>query len=204
MTIGPTPDFYTCTLSASIPAGNFYISLDHSARSTYLSTLTSGSSGIAYWRRPPMGSGAFSRSGIVSRSSFRVLCAGGGQNATPVLSNDGLPEIGHSFDVKIAQGRANAPATLVNGLSNTTWGAIPLPFSLQPLGGQNCDLLVAMNFQVGLALDSQGSGMLTFPVPNNSAYLGLKVYHQFYVIDPAANTLGLAVSQGGESKVGQR
>jgi len=36
------------------------------------------------------------------------------------------------------------------------------------------------------------------------SYFGLQVYHQFYVVDPGANAMGIAVSRGGVSKVGQR
>ncbi|MEE2888576.1 MAG: M36 family metallopeptidase, partial [Planctomycetota bacterium] len=204
ITIGTTPGFYRSNISVSVPAGNFYVSVDHSAATTYLANVSSGASGIAFWRRPPMGSGAFARSGLVSRSSFRVLCAGGGGNAVPLLSNDGLPEIGHSFDVTIEQGRANAPATLLNGISNTVWGGGALPFSLAPLGASGCDLLVSPDYALGIALDSQGKGQVTFPVPNVPAYFGLKVHHQYYVLDPSVNTLGIAVTRGGTSKVGQR
>ena len=204
MTVGATPGFYQSTMSANIPAGNFYVSLDHSAQTTYLAALTSGSPGIAFWRRPPMGTGAFSRSSLVSQSGFRILCAGGGSSAVPEISNNGLPEIGQTYQISIAQGPANAPASLVNGLSNTTWGSVPLPFSLAPLGAPGCNLLTAPVFSVGIALDASGNGTLSLSVPNVPAYFGLQVYHQFYVVDPGANAMGIAVSRGGVSKVGQR
>lgn len=204
MTVGATPGFYQSTMSANIPAGNFYVSLDHSAQTTYLAALTSGSRGIAFWRRPPMGTGAFSQSTLVSQSGFRILCSGGGSSAVPEISNNGLPEIGRTYEISIAQGRANAPAALINGLSNTTWGSIPLPFSLAPLGAPGCDLLVTPVFSAGLMLNASGSGTLSLPVPNVTSHLGLRVYHQFYVVDPGANAMGIAVSRGGASKVGQR
>ena len=45
--------------------------------------------------------------------------------------------------------------------------------------------------------DSSGKYSFKFSVPNNSAFKGYKFYNQYGVSDPAANPMGLALSNGG-------
>lgn len=203
MVIGSTPGFYSSSLVASIPAGTFYVSVDHSAGNTYLADITSGTSGIAFWRRPPFGTSAFAQSGLVSFPSVLVQCTGGGSNnAVPLLGSSGTPEINRSFDVTVSQGLGSANAALILGASNTAWSGGPLPFSLASLGAPGCSLLVSMNAMAGTTLDASGFGKITLSVPNDPQLIGVKAYGQFYVVDAGANALQIAVSAGGEIRVG--
>ena len=177
MTIGTVAGFYATTLSANIPAGRFYVSVDHSAVTTVLSTLSTGASGAAYWRRPPMGTSAWALSGIISRSSFKVQCAGGGSNnAVPLIGNVGLPVINSSFKITLSQGKAGAVAVLLTGGSNTTWSGGPLPFSLAVIGAPGCNLLVDPLIPIGITLAGSGNGSINVSIPNNKALVGQKAY----------------------------
>ncbi len=201
MTIGSVAGFYKTTLSANIPVGRFYVAVNHSARTTYLADVTSGNAGAAYWRR---GTGTFSLSSIVRRSSFRVFCqGGGGTGAVPLIGSKGLPQINASFEVTLGQGRASATAVMLSGTSNTTWSGGSLPFSLKPLGADGCDLLVDPQLTIGTTLNTKGEGGIKFTVPNLTALIGFKIFHQWYVVDPGVSTaLKVAVSNGGQSTFG--
>ncbi|MGA0061370.1 MAG: hypothetical protein ACO3RU_17495, partial [Planctomycetota bacterium] len=110
MVVGTTPGFYSATLAApvTVPAGSFFVGVDHSGGTTYISNLSSGTSGQAYWRRPAL-TGTWALSGIVNTPSVQVLCAGGGgSGAVPAISASGTPVIGGSYTVDVAYAAPNA------------------------------------------------------------------------------------------------
>ena len=202
MTVGGTPGFYRSTFSStvSIPAGTFYVSIDHANSPVYLANLSSGTPGAAFWRRSGT---SWARSGIITNSSFRVLCAGGGgSGAVPTIGNTGIPEINTTYTVTGSQGRASAPAFLAVGGSNTQWSGGSLPFSLASLGAPNCNLRVSLDLLISAQLNSSGAGSVQIPVPNVSALIGQSVYHQWIVVDGPANNLGLAFSAGARATIG--
>ncbi len=203
VTIGATPGFYTTTLNASIPAGPFYIAVDHTATTTYLSTLSSGTPGIGYWRRSAQGSGSWAQSGIINSPSYKVLCAGGGSsNAVPMISESGKAMVNETFSVDLTQAKPSAVATLFTGFSKTSWQGGSLPLSLAPFGAAGCSLLVDPVAAQNKTASSNGEASISFQVPNQLSLVGVKLYHQWWVIDAAANNLGVAVTSGGETTLG--
>src|SRR5690606_1132183 len=163
MTVGALPGFYAATFAAPVSvSGDFYVAVDHSGTTTFLSSLTSGASGQAYFRFSPTGPWLFSSS--VQHPAFKVLCSSGG-GAVPVLANKGLPVVNQSYDVELGGAAPNAPSFLLTGLSNTQWAGGALPFSLGVLGGGTCSLLVSAEHSFSLTSDSAGRAVATIPVP---------------------------------------
>ena len=166
MTVGGTPGFYRSTFASTvnIPSGTFYVSINHANSPVYLANLSSGTAGGAFWRR---GGGAFARSGIITRSSFRVLCAGGGSsNAVPAIGNSGLPEINQTYRVTGSIPAAPTRRHCWSLAGRTRAGrAAPLPFSLAGLGAPGCNLRVSLDLTTPTTLNSNGAGSLQIPVP---------------------------------------
>ena len=47
-----------------------------------------------------------------------------------------------------------------------------------------------------------GSGSITFNVPNVTSLVGISVFHQWLVSDPAANSLGVVASGAAKTRIG--
>ncbi len=200
ITVGSTPGFYLATLPTPLNVtGDFYVGLDHSAQTTYLSNLSGGTAGAGFWRRPVL-TGNWAQSGLIQAPSFRIRCAGGGTNLVPQLGNDGTPLIGRSYDVTLSGAAAGVPAVGLLGLSDQVFagGSLPLPIP----GAPGCSLLASTDDSVQVTTDGRGAGSFTIPVPNDTNLIGAHVYHQWIVIDAGANQIGLAVSDGGRALIG--
>ncbi|MFQ5504613.1 MAG: hypothetical protein ACE5F1_07445 [Planctomycetota bacterium] len=123
-------------------------------------------------------------------------------SAIPVLGATGRPILGKTFDVKVSGAKPTTAAVLVIGVSNTAWGKTPLPFSLAPFNAPGCNLLVSYDLLKGTAVDANGNGKVTLPVPNLPVFLGQRIHNQYFVVDLAANGMGLAWSNGGTATLG--
>jgi hypothetical protein len=198
LTVGPTAGFYTATFAAPVSVtGTFYLSMDSSAQTVVLSQLSSGSGGTSFYRAPV--SGAWTASGLVTRPAWRVTCAGGAQFASPALGNQGLPNVGGAYRVTLADALPAAAAALLSGLSDASHMGTPLPWPLP--GAPGCDLRVAPEVADAVTVGTAGSADRSFAVPNLSSLIGISLYHQWVVFDPA-NALGLVVSEGGRATIG--
>jgi hypothetical protein len=131
-------------------------------------------------------------------STYGSGCAG--SLGVPVLSAAFAPRLGSTASL----GVGNVPQRLVvivAGASNTMSGNLPLPYSLAGQGMPGCSLLAEMAF-TQLVVGSGTTAQWNFAVPGNPLLLGFVLYSQALVFDPAANALGLTVSNGGRSLVG--
>ena len=90
---------------------------------------------------------------------------------------------------------------VVLGVSNTNWMGIPLPLDLGPQGMPGCSLRVSPDavFVVG---GSNGSAPWTLQFPGGASFLGMSMYAQALVFDPAANALGATVTNAAEMLLG--
>jgi hypothetical protein len=151
------------------------------------------------------GTGPTATTGSIGTSYGVVFCftyAGLG-SATPAMGNTGTPIIGKTFDVRVSDAKTTPGlGILLWGFSDTTWGAIPLPWALDPLGAKGCFLLTSIDIIGGSAINSAGQGSVTIAVPNNPALYKLAMFFQWAVIDAAANALGMAFSDGGKAVIG--
>jgi hypothetical protein len=126
-----------------------------------------------------------------------VICAG---SNIPALSNSGVPSLGTKFSVDLANGRANAPAIFIIGLSKTAWGTTRLPWDLASLGAGGCKLYVSLDVEFGTKTDGSGKISYGFTVPNDSRLRGFKFYNQYAVLRPQARHA--AVAQGRDVAAG--
>lgn len=160
-----------------------------------------GTNGTTYHRYSQ--SGAFSAGPFTNYPwSWRVLCSGGATQV-PALGNTGTPKIGASYSVDLTKAKDSSVAILISGLSNTTWLTVPLPLDLAPLGAAGCKLLVSYDFLAGVATSATGTGSLSIPVPAQNTLIGLKLHHEWMVVDSGANALGFSFSDGGTATIGQ-
>lgn len=124
-----------------------------------------------------------------------VMCLRGPlAGATPRLSATGVPAIGTSFNVNLANARATAPAVLWMGTSQTS---ISLP------SAPGCRLLASFEtFPLASVLTSAtGTASFTMPIANNPALIGNRFYQQWTIFDPV-NPLGLVFTNGGAGRTG--
>ena len=203
MTVGVQPGFYEVVLNAPTsfqPGGQFFIASD--TGTIFTSTLSGGTPGSGYWRRPPSNPN-WSPSNVVHFPSYELVCSGSGQpGAHPALNGNGVPAIGGSFSLELSDAVANSPAVLMFGNSNTQWSSTPLPLTLQTFGAPGCDLLVALDITTMMVTDGGGDAALLVTVPNLTTLLDVAFYTQFAVLDLATNAMGFAFSNGGEGVIG--
>jgi serine protease AprX len=198
LTVGPTAGFYTATFTAPVSvSGTFYLGMDSSAQTVYLSHLGVGAATGTSYFRVPGGTATWGISGLITRPSWRVNCTP--TNVAPRLDNNGLPTLNTSYAVTLADALPVAAAVLGSGISNTTWGGNPLPFALP--GAPGCNLLVSPDVIDAVITSATGTGSLSFSVPNIPALIGASIFHQWAVLD-AVNPLGLVVSNAGRATFG--
>jgi len=202
MTVDVQPGFYEVTLNSPVAVQSgetFFIASDTGTILT--STLTSGTPGTGYWRRPPQQPN-WSQSNVVDHPSYEVLCQGGNPGAVPTLTSSGIPSLGVTFDVVLGDAAANAAALLVLGNSDSTWQGGALPLSLGALGAPGCELLVSGDVTQMVMTDAGGAAVVPISVPNNPTLLDVAFFEQYAVLDQAANSFGFAFSNAGAAVVG--
>ena len=196
MTIGGAPGFYTATFAAPVSVGGaYYIGVDTSALDVYLAEVTAGTFNVAYRRA----SSAAPWVVQVTRPSFRVVCVP--DYKVPALDNAGLPQLGGSFSVTLAEAPAVTFALLAQGLSDQTYAGGALPVTLPTT--QGCDLLVAPDVTEVFMTSAAGAASRVVTVPSTASLTGLDVFYQWIVRDAAANSLGVVTSNGGRARLGQ-
>lgn len=126
----------------------------------------------------------------------------GSNNSVPLLNFGGTPEINNMFSINVSGATPNRPALLTFGISKTTWGAIRLPFDLAPLGAPGCKLLCSLESFLTSGTNGSGSGSISFQIPNDRNLVCLGFCNQWLIVDPGANTLGIALSNCGEVTIG--
>jgi len=131
----------------------------------------------------------------------RLLC-GPAAGAEPHLYNDGVPELGAPFGVRLSRARPAAGAVLLTGGSRSSWYGLGLPISLGFAGATGCSLLASGEVQTPVQTDGSGSAAVVMQVPALPALVDQRLYQQWLVLDPGANALGLVLSAGGEGRVG--
>jgi hypothetical protein len=198
--VGATPGFYTVTFSQPVPvSGTYYLGFDTSSNNVYLNTLTAGASGVGFWRDPANNTPNWTQSGLIQRPSWRVNC----QNATnflvPMIGVSGTPQLGTTYQPTLSDAPPSVAALLASGLSNQVYQGLSLPLALP--GAPGCDLLVAADVLDLTTTNSTGFASRPMVVPNQSPLIGLEVYHQWYVWDPAANAFGFISSNAGRALI---
>ncbi|MEC7584376.1 MAG: S8 family serine peptidase [Planctomycetota bacterium] len=198
MAIGTVPGFYTATFATpQTVTGNYFISLDHTGNNTYVSELTNGNSGSAYYRGTPL-SGGWTSSNLITTPSYKVTCANA-PFSIPELSNQGEPVINGTYDLLLTNARPFSVALTVMGFSDTTWsgGGLPAQFP----GAPGCDLLISPEATLMFFTSIQGNSTFVVPLPNNQGIVGIDLFHQWLILD-SANPLGVISSNAGRATIG--
>jgi len=195
MTIGTAAGFYTAAFSSPVVvSGPFYIALDLTGGGVQSGELFGGSQNLAYTRT----SGSPTWTIAVPRSAWTVTCSANYQ--VPDLTNLGLPVLGTTYVLKLEEAPVSTFAVLVSGLSDTSWSGGSLPTPLP--GAPGCDLLVDPVVLDTYITDASGAANGLISVPNSAGLVGTDVFHQWVVMDGAANVLGLVTSNGGRARIG--
>jgi hypothetical protein len=135
--------------------------------------------------------------------SYGAGCVG--PNGTPLLTNvaGSLPRIGSTLQLRLS----NLPPSFLNvplgflGFDASSWGGIPLPLSLTPLGLPGCDALLAPIRSDGLT-NTGGIADWNVWLPMTAFALGVDIYFQGAVLVPGWNPGGFVFSNGGHAVVG--
>ena len=150
-----------------------------------------GGSGFADTWELTLGPGA-------SYSTTGTGCVGTGGTPTLQSANGSLPVAGSQFNVQVSGMPWNTFAFMFLGTQNASYAGVPLPFDLAPVGAPGCVLRSPGTYLYGFP-NVLGTGLWTYSVP----YLpGQVFYNQAIIFDPAANSLGLTVSNVGEAVIG--
>jgi hypothetical protein len=130
-------------------------------------------------------------------------CTGTGGALT--LRSTGAPTIGETYEIGLVDGAPSSMAVLMVGASSTSWGAIPLPFALESIGGgQGCYLWVSGECGLPKALSAAGRGGIRMTLPLSLHLVGVTVFHSWLNLDPTApnNSHGITMSNAAAVVIG--
>jgi len=196
--VSSSPGFYTATFSQPVPVnGTYYLGFDTSSNNVYLSTLTSGTSGVGFWRDPPNGTPNWTQSTLIQRPSWRVNCQSATTFQVPDIGAAGTPQVGTVYQPTLNGAPASSIALLVSGLSDQVYQGLPLPLALPDAPG--CDLLVSADTVASTTTNLIGFASSPIVVPNQPSLAGLAIYHQWYVWDPSVNAFGFVSSNAARA-----
>lgn len=120
-----------------------------------------------------------------------------GTAGVPVLHGEAPPRLGRTLELRLEHLPAAAPWFGVLGADASVWLGQPLPIDLSPAGMPGCAVLAPIE------VDELRSGPdWSIAVPTQPALLGARFAVQAYVLDAAANALGLTVSNGVRLRCG--
>lgn len=119
----------------------------------------------------------------------------------PLLSFDTPPALGSSNKAVLTDLASGARAALFFGTSDTSYGAIKLPFELKSLGAAACWLRTDVLLVFPNVANAQGRCDFTLTFPNESRFRGATITTQGLVFDSRANTLGLALSRLAKARL---
>ncbi len=110
------------------------------------------------------------------------------------------PVLGATFDLQVNRLPLGV-ALVAFGTSTTSFGGLPLPFDLGPIGMPGCALRTSPD--VTSLLSSAGSsGTISWNIPYSPSHFGFRFYNQAFVLDPSANAGGFSVSNAAAGQLG--
>jgi hypothetical protein len=138
---------------------------------------------------------------IVRAGAYTTFGAGcPGSVGVTHLEATTLPRVGTTMTVRV-EPLPQSIAVMLTGLSNVSWATAPLPLSLSSLGLTNCWLRVSLDAN-DLLLGASGSATHALAVPASAALAGFMLHQQAVVLDPAASSLGLVMSDAATAVIG--
>jgi len=82
------------------------------------------------------------------------------------------------------------------------WHGMPLPLDLAVVGAPGCVNRTSADVTLFFGLDPQGAHTVVIALPNIPGLMGMPFYNQVVVMLPAANPLGMLVSNAGAGIIG--
>ncbi|MBM4062802.1 MAG: hypothetical protein FJ265_17155 [Planctomycetes bacterium] len=124
---------------------------------------------------------------------------------TTAFANE-RPVLGTVFSRTLGPLAPGAPFFLLQGFSNAAGngGTVPLPFALDPLGAPSCAVHVDPLATVLSFAGPSGSASLDQAIASSIALRGMPLYEQAAVLAPAANPLGIQMSNHCRQLWGER
>ena len=121
----------------------------------------------------------------------------------PTVSSAAGPKLGSQFTLDL-KGFLPKPrgGYLILGISDKTWGIIPLPLSLAFIQAPNCSLFVSLDSSNFFVTNSSGAFSAKFTIPSSPTLIGTTFFGQAWAGDPFANQLGLATTNAFKAVVG--
>jgi hypothetical protein len=115
----------------------------------------------------------------------------------PALDADRLPQLGGELRLVLRRAPIGATATLLHATA-----MFAMPIELGALGAPGCRLYSAAEVALPMAVGTAGQGAVRYLLPNDPTLTGRTFHNQFLILDPAANQLGITVSNGGTGRIG--
>ncbi len=132
-------------------------------------------------------------------TTFGTGCAG--TAGTPTLASLTRPWLGETQTVDLSNLPATGAVLLNLGFSDSSFGALSLPFPLGVIGMPGCSLLTSPDLGFPLT-NTGGTAQWSQLIPNAPQHLGLTFFNQGFVLDANANPLGVIVTNGGRGVIG--
>ena len=116
------------------------------------------------------------------------------------------PVLGSQFVLRGSLVPAIALVITMIGFTDETanGGTVPLPFALAPMGAPSCFIRVDPVSTNLVLADATGGFLWIMPIGSQLGLRGIRFYQQFLAFDPAANALGVTVSNLLRSTTGDR
>ncbi len=127
---------------------------------------------------------------------FGSACAG--TAGTPDILGLGVPTLGAQYRIRLERARVNTGAALSIGVSNTLWGAVPLPFAIP---GTSCFVNASLDVLLPAQTDARGQAMMVIAIPALTHLLGAPFYVQWLIAD-SFQPAGVVTTRGGAAQVG--
>lgn len=125
---------------------------------------------------------------------------GFGPACASALSVTGTPILGGTYTVQLLMPAPNTAAAFWTGVSDRSFGGIPLPLDLGPFGAPGCSLLASMDAVVGVATPS-GVASVPITLPNDPSLVGVTLFQQMAHVT-GVNALGVLTSNGIAVQIG--
>ncbi len=137
-----------------------------------------------------------------SLTTYGTSCRHSVTQARLVPLDSSLPAPGATYGFTLNYSPLFAAGLLAIGTSDTTFGGIPLPFDLGVLGAPTCALRTSVELTLPFLTSTGTLPNVQIRVPVDASLPGQRLYHQGLVLDPFANALGIATSNGIVARIG--
>lgn len=128
----------------------------------------------------------------------RTTTYGAGCGLTLANAPGSKPVLGNTLLAQVSGIVNNNPAFMMAGTSNTSFGSVALPLSLDNYGLTGCFLNQDVSLQAfGMTAPvGFGTALYSLAIPSMSVFTGTEVFFQAYATDIAANPYGAVLSNG--------